>query len=79
MKAFHERAYGADRMVAQDLSQDTRYEDVAVALGGHGERVERPEDIVPALERATDAGVPAIVNVVLDRDFRRESTAAYGA
>jgi acetolactate synthase I/II/III large subunit len=79
MKAFHERAYGADRMVAQDLSQDTRYEDVAVALGGHGERVERPEDIVPALERATEAGVPAIVNVLLDRDFRRESTAAYGA
>jgi acetolactate synthase I/II/III large subunit len=79
MKAFHERAYGADRMVAQDLSQDTRYEDVAVALGGHGERVERPDDIVPALERATEAGVPAIVNVILDRDVRRESTAAYGA
>ena len=79
MKAFHERVYGADGMVAQDLGQDVRYEDVAVALGGHGERVERPEDIAPALDRAAASGVPAIVNVLLDRGFRRESAAAYGA
>jgi acetolactate synthase-1/2/3 large subunit len=79
MKAFHERVFGAEGMLAQDLSQDTAYEQVVVALGGYGERVERPEDIGPALDRAADSGVPALVNVRLDRDFRRESAAAYGA
>jgi hypothetical protein len=68
MKAFHERAYGPEAMVAQDLSQDTRYEEVAEALGGYGERVERPRTS-PALDRARESGVPAIVNVILDRDL----------
>jgi len=78
MKAFHERVYGADGMVAQDLSQMTSYEGMVEALGGYGERVERPEDIGPALDRALESGVPAVVNVLLDRSFRRESTSAYG-
>jgi len=79
MKAFHERVYGAEGMVAQDLDQSVGYEGVVTALGGHGERVERPEDIGPALDRAAASGVPAVVNVLLDRGFRRESAAAYGA
>lgn len=77
MKAFHEQAY-PDSMVAQDLSQDTAYETVVEGLGGYGERVERPEDIIPALDRAAASGVPAVVNVILDRDHRRHSTTAYG-
>jgi len=42
---------------------------MAIALGAHGEYVERPEDIRPALERAqraVDSGIPAVVNVVTD-------------
>ncbi|HEX9765547.1 MAG TPA: thiamine pyrophosphate-binding protein [Nitriliruptorales bacterium] len=77
MKAVQERLY-PDGMVAQDLSQDTKYEDVAIALGGYGERVERPEEIRPALDRAAESAVPAIVNVILDRDYRRVSATAYG-
>ena len=79
MKAFHERVYGDDGMVAQDLSQGIGYERMVEALGGHGERVERPQDIGPALDRAAASGVPAVVNVLLDRTYRRESAAAYGA
>ncbi|TVR20340.1 MAG: thiamine pyrophosphate protein central region [Nitriliruptor sp.] len=79
MKAFHERVYGSEGMVAQDLTQDVSYEGVVTALGGYGQRVERPEDIGPALDRAAASGVPALVNVLLDRGFRRESAAAYGA
>lgn len=79
MKAFHERVYGSDGMVAQDLDQQVAYERVVEALGGYGERVERPEEIGPALDRAAASGVPALVNVLLDRTFRRESAAAYGA
>ena len=78
MKAFHENVYGDENLVAQDLSQDVGYEKVVEALGGYGERVERPEDIRPALDRAQESGVPAVVNVLLDRTYRRQSTTAYG-
>jgi thiamine pyrophosphate-dependent acetolactate synthase large subunit-like protein len=47
----------------------TRYDKIAEALGGHGEYVERPEDIRGALERAgraVAAGKPALVNVKTD-------------
>ena len=52
--------------IATDLRPGTRYDKVVEALGGHGELVERPEDIRPALERAAKAGVPACVNVICD-------------
>ena len=46
----------------------TRYDKVVEALGGHGEHVERPEEIRPALERAAASGKPACVNVVIRQD-----------
>jgi acetolactate synthase-1/2/3 large subunit len=52
--------------IAADLRPGTRYDKVVEALGGHGELVERPEQIRPALERAFKAGVPACVNVICD-------------
>jgi len=47
----------------------TRFDLFAQSLGCHGEHVEKPEDIRPALERAKQAirnGKPALVNVVTD-------------
>jgi acetolactate synthase-1/2/3 large subunit len=35
-------------------------------LGGHGELVERPEELKGALERAFSADRPALVNVLTD-------------
>ena len=52
--------------VAADLRPGTRYDQVVEALGGHGELVERPADLRPALERALAAGVPSLVNVLTD-------------
>lgn len=52
--------------VAADLRPGTRYDLVVEALGGHGELVERPEDLGPALERAFASGKPALVNVLCD-------------
>ena len=52
----------------------TRFDRVAEALGGHGELVDDPNDIKPALERAFDAGVPAIVNVRTDPTARALSS-----
>ena len=47
----------------------TRFDLFAQSLGCHGEHVEKPDDIRPALERAKQAirnGKPALVNVVTD-------------
>jgi len=52
--------------VAAELRPATRYDEVVRALGGHGELVERPEDLRGALERAFSANVPALVNVLTD-------------
>jgi acetolactate synthase-1/2/3 large subunit len=52
--------------VAAELQPNCRYDQVVSALGGHGELVERPEDLRPALERAFASGKPALVNVMTD-------------
>jgi acetolactate synthase I/II/III large subunit len=52
--------------IAADLRQDTRYDRIVEALGGAGETVERPGDLVPALEWAFASGVPYLVNVLTD-------------
>ena len=48
----------------------TRFDAIAEAMGGFGEEVTEPAGIRPALERAFDAGVPAIVNVRTDPTAR---------
>jgi acetolactate synthase I/II/III large subunit len=52
--------------VAADLRPATRYDQVAEALGCHGELVQRPDELRPALERAFEATTPALVNVLTD-------------
>ena len=50
--ALHTLVSGADAVVS--------------ALGGAGEMVSDPREIGPALDRAFDAGVPYLVNVITD-------------
>jgi acetolactate synthase-1/2/3 large subunit len=57
--------YGADRAMGCALAP-TRYDRVAEALGGHGEHVERAEDLDAALDRAMRSGRPACVNVLIE-------------
>jgi len=65
--------YGEERAVATKLGF-VRYDKVVEALGGHGEYVERPQDIRPAMERALAAGKPALVNIKLGAsDFRKDA------
>ena len=54
--------------VAAELQPGCRYDEVVRALGGHGELVERPDELMPALERAFASGKPALVNVLTDPD-----------
>jgi thiamine pyrophosphate-dependent acetolactate synthase large subunit-like protein len=53
------------------------YEKMAEMVDGHAERVERPEAIRPALERALAADRVALVHVLCDPKARRLSGSNY--
>lgn len=57
--------FGAGHRVASDLLP-TRYDRLAEALGGHGEHVERLDELRPALQRAVDADVCTVIDVTTD-------------
>jgi acetolactate synthase-1/2/3 large subunit len=52
--------------VAAELRPGTRYDQIAQALGCHGELVRTPAELLPALDRALQSGQPALVNVLTD-------------
>jgi acetolactate synthase-1/2/3 large subunit len=44
------------------------YDQMMATFGGHGEYVDRAEEIKPALARAVESGMPACINVRVDPD-----------
>jgi acetolactate synthase-1/2/3 large subunit len=50
------------RTCATDL-RDVPFHKIAEATGGYGELVEKAEELKPALQRAFDSGLPAVLNV----------------
>ena len=59
--------------VGRDLAFSP-YEKLAEAFDCYGERVEKPADIRPALERAAASGRPAVVNVIVEEAAHGRST-----
>jgi acetolactate synthase I/II/III large subunit len=49
-----------------NMLKDIRYDKMFAEMGCHGEFVDKPEQIVPALERAFNSGKPALINVLGD-------------
>ncbi|WP_375460188.1 thiamine pyrophosphate-binding protein [uncultured Enterovirga sp.] len=60
------RLYGPDRAHGCELLP-TRYDRVVEAFGGYGEHVTAAAELGPAIERALASGLPACINVVLER------------
>ena len=48
------------------IGPEQRYDKLGEALGTHGEYVDKPDQIRPALERAFASGKPAVINVISD-------------
>jgi len=73
-----DHAWGLERKVYETIfgeagpkteaqwGQQVRFDKVAEGFGAHGEYVERRQDIAPAIQRALQAGRPAVVHVRLD-------------
>lgn len=72
---MNDRAYGnikqeqlhyfGPRYIGVDFT-DAKYAEVARSLGADGERIQRPEEIIPALNRARAAQKPYLVDVLID-------------
>lgn len=58
--------YGEEHI--HEFQPKIEWDTLAEALGCHGEYVERPAEIAPAFERAFEAEVPSLVNVILDKE-----------
>lgn len=71
IKTFHRFSF-PDRLVATDLGRRP-YHAVVSGLGGYGEAVDDPAEITPALERAEESGLPALVDVHLAETLRMSS------
>ncbi len=67
--------YGREQIAGCELGL-VRYDEIMRALGGHGEFVERPADLLPALTRALASGKPAVVNVLIRKGTVSPLTAA---
>ncbi|HEX6312214.1 MAG TPA: acetolactate synthase [Acidimicrobiia bacterium] len=52
--------------VVADLRPGTRYDEIATALGAHGELVTEPDEVGPALDRAFATRGLSLVNVLTD-------------
>jgi thiamine pyrophosphate-dependent acetolactate synthase large subunit-like protein len=66
-RAFQNELYGG-RTFAVDYG-DVDFAALARVLGAYGERVEQPGGLSPALQRALASGQPAVVDVVIDKNF----------
>lgn len=71
IKTFHRFSF-PDRLVATDLGRRP-YHAVVAGLGGHGEEVDDPSEIGPALKRAEASGLPSLVNVHIAETMRMSS------
>lgn len=71
VKALQHLLYGEGNYQSSDLAE-TNYAAVANAMGCHGQRVERPDQLAPALAAAlAETGRPSVVDVVVTRDPAR--------
>lgn len=64
--------YSTEHYRSTDISGN--YADFAKALGGYGERIEKPEDIVPAIKRGMQKnaeGVPVLLEFITGKELRQ--------
>jgi acetolactate synthase-1/2/3 large subunit len=64
-RAFQNELYGG-RFFGVDYG-DVDFAALARVFGAHGERVEEPREVLPAIRRALESGKPAVVDVVIDQ------------
>jgi len=60
------QTYGWNKRYCDVDLPGTDYAQIAKGFGCYAETVEKPDDIQPALQRAVDSGLPAVINVKME-------------
>ena len=70
----HVARYRQARLIAEYIQTD--FAAIAQGFGCQGLHVERPQDIVAAIEKAKTANVPTVIDVTVSRDesYRKVAT-----
>jgi len=67
-----------DRLDRPEIAEyiNTNFAAIAQGFGCQGIRVEKPQDIAPAIEKAKTANIPTVIDVVVSRDesYRKVAT-----
>jgi acetolactate synthase-1/2/3 large subunit len=76
-------AYGEERAVGAEFLRDDvpispGLAALARAFGCHAERISAPDEVRPALERAFASGLPAVVEVMVERTYPLSGSPAVG-
>jgi len=66
IRMHQEREYPG--RISGTVLKNPNFADYARAFGGHGERVEKTDDFMPAFERCVASGKPSIIHVKIDPD-----------
>ena len=83
IKDLQMAAFGEDRAYANDFLKDGKpyspdFAHIAQDFGAHGERISKKEEIKPALRRAFSSGKPAVIEVMVNRDYPYSGSPAVG-
>jgi acetolactate synthase-1/2/3 large subunit len=75
MERTAHRSHGvpAERSHGTELSSMVRYDELARALGCHGEYVDAIGQLGPAIDRSRAAGIPAVIHVCVDPDLNMDA------
>ena len=65
MKTMIKKSLGPGETINTDLGE-IEFDNLARAMGGHGERVANPADLTAAIERSLDSGKCAVIHVDVD-------------
>ncbi len=65
LKTLVFKSLGPDETIRADLGE-IRFDDLARAMGAHGERVADPRELRAAIERSLACGGPAVIHVDVD-------------
>jgi acetolactate synthase-1/2/3 large subunit len=65
IKTLIKKSLGPDETIKADLGE-IRFDELARAMGGHGERVADPRGLKAAIERSLASGGPAVIHVDVD-------------
>ncbi len=64
-KMLSNESLGDDEVIWAGF-EEIRFDELARSMGAHGERVSRPDQLAPAIQRCLDTGGPAVVHVDVD-------------